>query len=572
METKKGIPVFGGIAIGEAFVLTSKAYRILKRFIPQEPAAIQTEKDRYRHAIQSAIDELAAIEQSTAHSKDISVIFQGHRLIIEDASIEHEVMDRIENSFYTAEYAVYNVMWWHRRKLKVLKNEYASRMLSDLEDIEHRLLRHLLGGQPEDIPSQQKPVILIARDLTPSQTALLPLDTVLGFAIDRGGRTSHTAIVARTRGIPAVVALGNCSTDVCSGDTVIVDGFEGSLIIQPDTATLSHYSEIQHQQTVRKTKIFRLRHLPTETVDGFSITLRANIEDHTEVKIAIDNGAAGIGLYRTEFIYVSHPDPREEVQFEIYRQAISDLQGHKLVIRTFDLGADKMGGEELNEQNPFLGCRSIRLCFEKMDVFRAQLRAILRASALGDIDVMFPMISSLEEVLQAKAILAEVKAELARENIPFNHNIKVGIMIEIPSAAIICDILAREVNFFSIGTNDLIQYTLAVDRINERVAHLYKPGHPAIFRLMQRVVEVARANHVKVCVCGEMSSEICYLIPMVGLGLREFSMSPAMIPEIKDVIRRFTRYHAAEVARRVLACQTHEAALEYLNEEVVALR
>ena len=572
METKKGIAVFAGIAIGEVFVLDAKNYRIFNRFVPKDSDSIGNEKGRYKSAVTAAVQELQQIETSTQHIRDISIIFQGHRLIIEDPILEHEVFEKIEQFFYTAEYAVSNIMWWHRRKLKALQNEYSTRLLTDLEDIEKRILRHLLGDAHEELPSMTKPVVLVARDLTPSQTAVLPLDAILGLATDHGGRTSHTAIVARTRGIPAVVALGTCSSEVFSGDTVIVDGYDGLVILHPDDATLAKYQHLHEQELARNLTLQALSHFPTETLDGYEITLRANIEDHAEIKMALANGASGIGLYRTEFIYVATPNPTEESQYEIYRQAVANVSGQKLVVRTFDLGGDKLFGmEDFNEQNPFLGCRSIRLCLQNLPMFKAQLRAILRASVRGDIDIMFPMISSLEELLQAKRVLDSAKEELRQAKIEFNENIKVGIMMEIPSAAIIADSLAKEVDFFSIGTNDLIQYTLAVDRINERVAYLYKPAHPAIFRLIKNVVDMAREHHIKVSLCGEMSSEIVYLLPLLGLGIRELSLSPALIPEIKKTIRNITIHHASQVAQYVLNCKTHEEALAYLTDEIAVL-
>lgn len=571
METMRGIPIFPGIAIGQVFLMDSEDYRIPQRCISENEESINSEKKRYLAAIDRAIQELKEIENSTS-IKDIAIIFQGHRYIIEDPGLQEEVLEKIEKFFYSAEYAVSHVMWKHRLKLKSLEGEYYSRRLSDLEDIENRLLRHLLGEQKEDLKSLQAPVVLVAQDLAPSETAVLPLDKILGLAIDRGGRTCHSAIVARTRCIPAVVALSDCSAQVCGGDTIIIDGREGKVIIRPDQETLDIYLKVQDREKLHQQRQRKLASLPTETIDAYHITLRANIEDNAEVEIAVANSASGIGLYRTEFIYISTPDPGEEDQYNIYRSALQKLDGQKLVIRTFDLGADKDFCEGTSyEQNPFLGCRSIRLCFENPAMFKTQLRAILRASAFGNAEIMFPMISSLEEVQKAKAILEETKRELAQENIPYKSDIKVGIMIEIPSAALIADLLAPEVDFFSIGTNDLIQYTLAVDRINDRVAHLYKSAHPAVFRLVKNVVDVAQAHRVKVSACGEMSSEICYLIPLMGLGLREFSLSPGVIPEIKEYIRSVTMNQAIKVARQVLLCRTHEEAVHYLNRQIPTL-
>ena len=574
MEVKQGIPVSSGVAIGEAFVLGHEDYRIPERFIENTPEAIAVEKQRYLDAIQKASAELKKIEQNTKNMRDISIIFMGHRFIIEDTEIKKEVFHKIEQSLFSAEYAVSHVMFSHRQKLEDFSSEYYTRRLSDLEDIENRLIKHLLGAQRLTLETLQEAFIIVARDLTPSETAILPRDKAMAFVTDLGGRTSHTAIVARTRGIPAVVGLGAATKQIRGGDILIVDGQRGEVIINPDQQTLKKYRKIQQQGILRREKLKKLIKLPGETIDGYGIVLRANIEDPSEVKIAMENGASGIGLYRTEFIYVSNRSPDEESHFNAYQEAITHLGKNKLVIRTLDFGADKnFDLEEFkNEQNPFLGCRSIRLCLEKPSLFKTQLRAILRASVAGDIDIMFPMISSLEELRQAKAILEEAKQELRERKTPFNKNIKVGIMIEIPSAALICDLLAPEVDFFSIGTNDLIQYSLAVDRINARVAYLYKPAHPAIFRLIKRVIDIAKENQIKVSMCGEMSAEFPYIVPLIGLGLRDFSLSPGIIPESKEFIRSITMRRALEITNKVLNFKTHEESIDYLTEKIPQLQ
>ncbi|NUM33335.1 MAG: phosphoenolpyruvate--protein phosphotransferase [Candidatus Brocadiae bacterium] len=570
MDIKKGIPVSSGVAIGEAFLLDHEGYRIPKRFISNHPKAVEREKERYRDAVEKAICELQDIEEKNQGNKDIAILFMGHRFIIEDPGIQEEIIEKIESFYYTAEYAVSHTMHKHSYKLKSLPNDYHSKRSIDLEDIENRLLKHLLGGQRENLCNLKNPVILVAKDLTPSETVILPQDRILAFITEIGGRTSHTAIVARTKGIPAVVGVNAATSQIRTGDIVIVDGGKGIVIIDPEPSALEKYRLQQKKEQVRQEKLKTLLNLPVETIDGYTITLRANIEEPTEVKIAMKNGATGIGLYRTEFIYVNEIDPQEETHLSAYKTALKDLKGNKLIIRTLDFGADKNFGLEdfVGEKNPFLGCRSIRLCFEKPDLFKKQLRAILRASSLGDVEIMFPMISSLEELLRAKGILEEVKQDLSKENISYNKNIKVGMMVEIPSVAITADLLVKEVDFFSIGTNDLIQYTLAVDRINERVAPLYKPAHPAIFRLIKRVVDIAKENHVKVSMCGEMSAESHYLVPLMGLGLREFSLSSSIILNAKEMIRKITMRRAKQIAQNLLNCITHEEALEYLDKEL----
>ncbi len=569
MDIKKGIPVSLGVAIGEAFLLDHEGYRIPKRFISNTPESIEREKERYKNSVEKAISELLEIEEKNKSNKDIAVLFMGHRFIIEDPGIQEEIIEKIEQFYYTAEYAVSHIMHKHSYTLKSLPNDYHSKRSIDLEDIENRLLKHLLGGQRENLCNLKNPVILVAKDLTPSETVILPQDRILAFITEIGGRTSHTAIVARTKGIPAVVGLNAATSQIRTGDIVVVDGGKGIVIIDPDTSTLEKYRLQQKKEQLRQEKLKTILNLPVETIDGYTITLRANIEEPSEVKLAMQNGATGIGLYRTEFIYVNEPDPQEENHLEAYRTALKDLKGNKLIIRTLDFGADKAFGLEdfAGEKNPFLGCRSIRLCFEKPDLFKKQLRAILRASSIGDVEIMFPMISSLEELLRAKAILEETKQDLSKENISYNKSIKVGMMIEIPSSAITADLLVKEVDFFSIGTNDLIQYTLAVDRINQRVAPLYKPAHPAIFRLIKRVIDIAKENHIKVSMCGEMSSESHYLVPLMGLGLREFSISSSILLSAKEMIRKITMRRAKEIAQNLLGCITHEEALDYLNKE-----
>lgn len=578
MEVKQGIPVAFGVAIGQAWVLTDQHYQIPKYNIA--PQYIRREKERYLMAVSKSIQELEKLEddlqkttpQDPQQSKkihDISLIFRGHRFIISD--LQREVLDKIERELINAEYALQQIMLLISPRIQAPRTNNFKKNQSghsaDFEDILNRLLRHLLGRDLQSLANLDQPVILVARDLTPSETAVLPQDKILAFVTDLGGRTSHAAIVARTRGIPAVVGLRSATVQIASGDYVIVDGSSGIVIVEPNDTTKDKYRLAQQQANLRRQQLQKLIQLPAETLDGHKIQIRANIEEPNEVAVAIANGAEGIGLYRTEFIYVQNHNPDEETHLNAYRIAQQHLGGNKLIIRTLDFGADKDFGLEdfQGEHNPFLGCRSIRLCFQRIDIFKKQLRAILRASAYGDIEIMFPMISSLEEVIKAKQILAEVEQELQQQNIPFNPQIKVGIMIEIPSAAITADLLAKEVDFFSIGTNDLIQYSLAVDRINPRVASFYKAAHPAIFRLIKNTIDAAKANNIKVSMCGEMSSEFVYVIPLLGLGLRDFSVSPGVICNLKHLIRSITMRQAIQISQQVMSFRTHEETIEYLN-------
>lgn len=576
MEIRRGIPVSPGIVVRPALVLDSEEYRIPRRFVPDRE--IENEARRFGPAVKAAEEELNGLKRQVLQNAGTEVvpIFEAHLRMLLDPQMHQDIVRQIRENGYTAEFAVSMVFRNYAKSMKAVKDAFFAERVTDLFDIQKRLQRTLLGKRREDLGHLTEEVVLIARDLTPSQMAVLDKTKVLGIALDAGGRTSHTAIVARSLGIPTVVGLETISADVSGGQAVIIDGNRGVVIVEPDAGTLDRYHSAENKYRDFSRSLLKYRHLPAKTIDGVRIRLLANIEFPWEISPAIQNGAFGIGLYRTEFLYAASSDVSEETHYETYKKAMEDVDGRELVIRTMDVGADKMAGpDSLDrgvEKNPFLGCRSIRLCLEDPAMFKVQLRAILRASALGDnLHLMFPMISSLEELRQAKLILADAREELDEKNIPYNKNLKVGVMIEIPSAALIADLLAPEVDFFSIGTNDLIQYALAVDRSNERIAPLYKAAHPAVLRLINNVVRAGESAGIKVSMCGEMSGEAVFTILLVGLGLQNLSASPSVIPEIKQIIRSISVKEAKQIARCCLRFQTADEAVEFLREKTQKL-
>ena len=433
------------------------------------------------------------------------------------------------------------------------------------------MLRNLLGQRREELGDLKEPVIVLAHDLTPSETAALDPEMVHAFVTEAGGRASHTAIMAGVLEIPAIVGVGKFLNDVSGGDLAIVDGNRGVLILNPDEETLERYKVTQTSFRTFETQLGTLRDLPAETKDGVHIPLLGNIEFPQEVEHCLKRGADGVGLYRTEFLYLNkQTDPTEAEHLEAYLTVLRTLGPKPVVIRTLDLGADKFSTNlepVQDERNPFLGLRSVRLCLRNLTLFKTQMRAILRSSAFGDVRIMFPMVSTLLELRQCKMILAEVKEDLEEEGIAFNRKLPVGTMIEVPSAALLADMMAREVSFFSIGTNDLTQYTLAADRTNQSVASLYSPGDPAVLRLIDNVVKAAQKHSVGVNVCGEMSGEPIYTMLLLGLGLRQLSVTPHNIPEIKKIIRSITIDEATDVAKEAMRLETARDVNNYLREQ-----
>ena len=570
MEIIKGIGVSPGVAISTAVVLDAEDLLIPRRHLADD--GIDAEIGRLHAGIDRSIEELEAVRGNLteSHGKEIGGIFAFHTGMLRDQSLVKQIDEEIRKEKVTAEYAVSVVMRRLANSFLQMPDKYLSERVKDIYDIEKRLLRTLIGRQHEDLAHLTRDVIVIANDLLPSQTAALDRAHVRGFACDVGGRTSHTAIVARAMGIPAVVGLGNVTASVSGGDTVIIDGSRGMVIVNPDADQIAEHEEYDRRNARFDKELAELVDLPAETLDGHAVSLQANIEFPAEVDEALTRGATGIGLYRTEFLFLSSDvEPTEEDHYRAYADSLKRLGGRPLVLRTLDLGADKHSQSRAAnpEPNPFLGDRSIRMCLHDIPMFKRQLRAIMRASVLGDVRIMFPMISTLMELRQAKMVLQDVKEELEDEGIPFVRDLPVGMMVEVPAAAYLSNTFAKEVDFFSIGTNDLIQYTLAVDRTNERVAGLFNPAHPAVLSLIRDVIRAGNRNDIPVSVCGEMAGEPLYTLLLLGLGLGTFSMNGPDVPEVKKIIRSTTLEHARQVARKVMGFDSERQVMHFLREE-----
>ena len=572
MEIRRGIGVSAGYAIGEALVFDREEYRISRRTIA--PREIDVEIDRFSKAVQAAAAEIRA--QLAAMSKKVrdvaGSILEAQVTLLQDPTLAEEIAAEIRNHAHTADYATSRTL---RRKIKLLEDSdsegFAKRVLSDLIELEKALLRHLVGGKKDDTPQLSGKAVIVAHDLSPSQTIKLDRTKVLGILTEVGGLTSHTAIVAKSLGIPAVVGVESVASDITSGEKVILDGTTGTVIVEPDEGTLKRYQAMERNYLlIEQRRAKELHDLPAITTDGTRVEIFANIESPEEIPTALNHGAEGIGLYRTEFLYLGHNfSPTEKDHQDAYTRAVSLLGNRRIIIRTLDLGADKMphdGGID-RESNPFLGTRAIRLCFQKPEMFKTQLRAILRAASKGKVEMMIPMISSLAEVRQVKETVEEVRQELRSLEEPAGDGMKLGIMIEIPSAAVVADMLAPHVDFFSVGTNDLIAYSVAVDRANERVASLYQPAHPAVLRLLKQVIDAGTKAGKSVSVCGEMSSDINFTLLLLGLGLRNFSVVPFIIPDLKKLIRSVSIKEAQGVAEKALTFDDSAACLEYLKSE-----
>ena len=565
----RGIPVSAGVCKGKILVLDKTHHTIEQRTISDTEVA--SEISRFQHALVQTREQLQEVQRQLTQSlgPGQASIFDAHLLVLEDPSLIDEVVRVIEQKKVNAEHAFHTVTERYSAALSKVEDEYLRERATDMRDVSARVMGHLLGqADPVDLRQLTEPCIIISHDLTPSKTAQMNRKNVLGFATDIGSRTSHTAIMARSLRIPAVVGLKNASELLQNGDYALLDGFNGVLIINPTDQTLFEYGVLVRKQVSLEEKLRDALQQPAITLDNHRVFISANIEQAADAERVKTSGAEGVGLFRTEYLFINRESPPdEEEQYQAYRQAAETIKPDPLVIRTLDLGGDKQLSSLVipHEMNPFLGWRAIRYCLQHEEVFRAQLRAILRASVVGNVKIMYPMISGLDELTQANAFVAQYKVELRKEGIPFDEKIEVGAMIETPSAALITDALAKRVQFFSLGTNDLIQYTLAVDRLNEKIAHLYEPTHPAIVRLIKRTVDAARQQKVWVSVCGEMAGDTTLVPLLIGLGVDELSAAPPLLAQIKFLVRRLKLSDTQELAAFALES---ESATEILARSV----
>ncbi|OGW61414.1 MAG: phosphoenolpyruvate--protein phosphotransferase [Nitrospirae bacterium RBG_16_64_22] len=564
-EVLSGVGVSPGIVTGTAYILARERMSVNRRDLRPEDVPVETA--RFKRAVSTSKDQLEDVRQRATHAigREHAYIIDTHILILEDRALINGTLQEIQSSRVNAEWALTRVAGDFIKIFEQIDDEYLRNRRADVEHVVERILRNLLGNQAEGVPDLPHAVIIVAHDLTPSDTLQLKREQVVGFVTDIGGRTSHTAIMARSLEIPAVVALGDATGRIKNGDPVILDGTRGIVVLNPDPGTFLEYLERQRRYVTHDRELGKLRDMPARTVDGCEVRLLANLDVPDDVESVIEHGAAGIGLFRTEFLYMNRPTlPTEEEQFEAYRKVAERLYPHPVVFRTLDVGSDKIADavERRPEANPALGLRAIRLCLKNIDLFRTQLRAILRASAYGDARILFPMISGLDELRLAKYILEEVRREMVEEEIPFKEDIKVGAMIEIPSAAVIADLIAGEADFFSVGTNDLIQYAMAIDRQNENVAYLYEPLHPAVLRLVRHIVESGRAAGIPVSMCGEMAGDPLFSVILLGLGFDELSMIGLSVPRVKKIIRSVTMDEARMLVTRALDCKTAAEAQE----------
>jgi len=565
----RGIPVYSDIVIGKAHLVDRSRTKILYQCFVNE-GQLNREVERFEEALRSVEAQFVSLRNRLPDTlKDQAFILDSHLMILKDSMLRDSTINKILGEKINAEWALKKTFEEIRGIFEQIDDDYISKRISDVENVTERLLRTLSGDSNHSLSKINQRVIIVAHDLSPADTTELNTAKVMGFITDVGGRTSHTAIMAQALEIPAVVGLERATALVQDGDLLIVDGGSGVVVINPDDSDIILYQERKLRLQKYKSSIARMSHLPAETPDGHRIFINANIEFLEEVTAAKDYGGEGIGLYRTEFLYLRGKGfPKEEDLFEDYREVVEIMQPAPVSIRTLDLGGDKFASDIAisEENNPALGLRAIRFCLREPEIFKTQLRAILRASAFGNLRLMFPMISGLQELSEAKAILDQVRDDLNREHVPYDSDMKVGIMVEIPSAVVMADTLARNVDFFSIGTNDLIQYALAIDRVNEHVAYMYQPFHPAILRMIRQVVAAGRNAGIPVSLCGEMAGDPLCVSILLGIGIDGLSMNARAIPLIKKLIRAIPMEQARADLEQVMLLNTAKEVRAFILE------
>lgn len=568
MMTLRGIPASAGVAIGKVLLFDSEDLLVPHRTITDDQ--IPYEVLRFEEALIQTRHQILNIQKRLADElgQEHAEIFNAHLLVLEDQTLREEILTGLKTQHLNVEMMFNEVVRRHLRAFSRTEDEYLRERTADIDDVRKRVLRNLLGRHADVLGQLDEPVVVVAHSLSPSETAQMHKRHVLAFITDIGGRTGHTAIMAKSLEIPAVVGVEVATKRIKKDELVIVDGTHGEVIVEPDADTIRRYEVEQRRNQEISRQLLQVKDLPAQTLDHHQVILSANIELPDEMPSVMAHGAEGIGLYRTEFFYLNRTDlPTEEEQFQAYKSAAEQLKPSPVIIRTVDLGGDKFFSplELPSEMNPFMGWRAIRFSLARPDIFRMQLRAILRASPYGNLKLMYPMISGLPELQRANEILHEVREELRREGLPFTEPLQVGAMIEVPSAALTCDLLAKEVQFFSIGTNDLIQYALAVDRVNEKIAYLYEPTHPGVLRLVKHIIEAGHAAGLWVGMCGEMAGEPSLALWLLGIGLDEFSVSPVQVPVIKKIIRAVEHRTAQTIAQEALTLRTGKEVEDFLT-------
>ncbi len=575
MQVLKGMGVSGGIAIGRAICIETRA-DVLRLHVPE--SQLDKEVARLRDGALHARGELQRLRTRAEEDlgSDLAAIFDAHVLLLSDAKFLGRVEERIRTHQVNAEWAVHKTAEELDARFAQMGDSYIRERSEDLTDVSRHLLRSLQGLSHHDLSELPNDIVIVADDLTPSDAIRLGRERVIGFAVETGGRTSHTTIIARSLNIPAVAGLVGVMSLLRDEVPVIVDGETGTVILHPTEEILREYRSLKEELDRRDRDLLATRELAAVTRDGVEICLMANIDLPEEVEEVAPFGAAGVGLYRSEFLYIEKSPhmPTEEEHLEIYRRLVEFSAPHPAIIRTYDLGGRKLAREMMatEEENPVLGLRGIRLTLARLEVFRSQIRALYRAGLYGDLWIMLPMVSTVEEVRQFRAFASEVMAEMEKEGVPFRRDVRLGVMIEVPAAAMIADVLAREVDFFSIGTNDLIQYSIAVDRNNEHVSHLYQPLHPGILRMLRFVIDSARAAGIEVSLCGEMGGDPRFALMLIGLGMRRLSMSPRRIPEVKAWLREAAVAELSEMATQCLGHSTAAEVQEHLDAFVECSR